>query len=65
MNLKVGAGFISFVFFSFTTFVLSFFAQWMPTFSLLLNTKLSIVCYIRDIISSWCFSCASYVALRS
>ena len=42
----------SFVFFSFTTPVLSFFAQCVPTFSLLLNTKLSIVCCIRDITDS-------------
>ena len=57
--------FIFFVFFSFVTFVLSFFAKWVATFRLLPNAKLSIVCCIREIISSWCFSCASYVALRS
>ena len=52
INLEVNVGFICFVFVSFSTFVLSFVAQWMPTFSLLLNTRLSIVCCIRDIISS-------------
>lgn len=52
MNLEVDAGFISFVFVSFSTFELSFFAQWVPTSILLLDAKLSIVCCIHDIISS-------------
>ncbi|MFW5482897.1 MAG: hypothetical protein ACOCON_09080, partial [Prevotella sp.] len=60
MKREVDAGFISFVFVSFSTFELSFFAQWVSTFRLLFDDKLSIVCCIRDIISSWCFSCASY-----